>query len=185
MLALPTGVSGLGVVLLACGLVAAVALAAFLWTGLRASLGRGASGATALVAALALASALGPAPFFAWRIVQDLRYTTTLPGRIAERMGAYESFLDAASFDTIAAAIPPGDTYFVASTKEGGGLFFLPWARTALLPRIAVGDPHDADWLLTYGVDPRALGLEVEGVREIPTSYGGSAPRTYLARVAR
>jgi len=182
MLGLPTGVGAVGAALLACGLAAAAALAAASWSRLRAGLG---SGAPALVAALALVSALGPAPFLAYRIVQDLRYTTAIPGRVAERMGAYEGFLDGAAFDLVVAAIPPGDTFYAEFVKEQGGLNFLPWAQTALLPRIAVADPGEADWILTYGVDPRRVGVRVEDVREIPTSYGDRSPEMYLARVAR
>ena len=137
------------------------------------------------VASLALATGVAAAPFVAWRVVHDLRYTVQIPGFVAERIVPYENDLDGRVFDRLAAAIPEGDTYFVETTSGPGIDVFEGWARTFLLPRLAVSDPEVADWIVSMGVHPTLLGVRVSSVRIVPTSYGEDAPKTYLAKVVR
>lgn len=182
MIALPEDPGVGGAVVLALGLLLAAAAAPLFWRRLRFLLDpAGPAGPpAAIVLAVAIVSAVGTAPFLSWRVVQDLRSTSQISRFNAERIGAYEGNLNAAAFDTAAVLIPPGDTYFVAAVGLGKG-DFAAWARTFLLPRIAVESPSDAEWILTLGVDPRSVGVVVDGVRQID-AYGEG---TFIARVVR
>ena len=136
------------------------------------------------ISSLALATALAGAPYLCWRIVQDVRYTRGISEFVAERIGAYEYDLEGSAFDRLAARLPEQTTYFVDPGHTTGSGNFAEWARTALLPRIPVGTPQAAQWVVTLGVDPRTLGVELEDVQTVPTSYGPDAT-IYLGRVAR
>ena len=184
MIALPSSPGTYGTALIVAGLVLCSALGWVAWGRLRRLMGaRGATTAgVAGVLAAALASSVGLAPYLAWRVVQDLRYTSKIERQIVERIAAYENNLDGRSFDVVAGLMPRDAVFYVATSDPERGNFSL-WALSALLPRVAVSDPKQADWLLTQGIDPRTLGLRLASVRVIPTSYK-DAPPTYLARVA-
>lgn len=185
MLALPSGPGVFGTILLALGLALGAGLGFVAWRRLRALLGSaGAPGSSAaVVLAVALASSAGAAPFVAWRIVQDLRYTTGISRENAERIGAFENSLDGGVFDRVAAEMPATATYYVADSGGPASGDFRAWAQTVLLPRIAVSDPRRADWLLTFNRDPSTVGVAVTAVRRVPTSYG-KHQIVYLARIA-
>jgi hypothetical protein len=53
--------------------------------------------------------------------------------------------------------IPPHDRYYV----QTGSARIRFWTYTSLLPRIAVTDPRDADWIVSYRHDPRRLGIGI------------------------
>lgn len=189
MLALPDGVGRLGLVLLAVGAVAALVVAWRTYRSLAAASAPGGARCAwvpALVAA-SLGLAVAVAPFSAWRIVQDFRYTSRIDPFVAERIGAYENFLDATLFDDLIRRIPPGDRYYVrvspAIEPDRASHAFRVWALTALLPRRAVTNPGSADWIVTWGVEPRSIGAptgQVWRIRE--PKYG--FPAAYLAKVA-
>lgn len=181
MIALPSDPGVAGGVVLGLGVLAGILLGLVAWPRLCSALGahEPAGRPVAALLALAVASAFGTAPYLAWRIVQDLRYTTAIPRDVAERIGAYEGNLSGGTFDLVLEAIRPNETYYVAAGGGPGSGDFDAWAHTVLLPRIAVDDPAKADWILTLGVDPRSVGPKVGGVRVL-TSYGDGM---YLARV--
>ncbi len=52
-----------------------------------------------------------------------------------------------------------------------------PYTAYWLLPRARVDDPKQADWILSYGGDPKSLGLNLEGVVEV-------SPGLAIAQVA-
>jgi hypothetical protein len=189
MIALPSepGVAGLAV--LAGGLVLGAALGWRAWRRLRLLLlEQGRPGRLAAVLlALTFAVSASTAPYYAWRIVQDLRYTTRLSRDVAERIGAFESFLDARAFDVLRERIPADDSFYVRAKENlelaPATFAFRAWALASLLPRRAVADPWRANWLVTLGIDPRTLGVPLASVRVIPTAYGERLPPLYLARV--
>lgn len=140
------------------------------------------------VSALAAATAVAAAPFGAWRIVEDLRATTRLERGVAERIAAYQHYMDGTLYDRAAAAMLPGDTYFAHASREVpdevSRTVFRWYALDRLLPRRAVLRPERADWLLLWGGDPRGFGVPVEEVRTIAEPRNGF-PAAYLARVRR
>jgi hypothetical protein len=167
--------------LLAAGALLGVAVAVLGWRALRPELAGRAPGAVAGIAVAALAVAVGAAPFLGWRIVQDLRYTTSLPRSVVERIVPYENDLDTAAFDLLETAIPAGETFYVATSPEEE--VFADYVRAVLLPQIAVADPASAQWIVTLGVDPRTLGPRIADVEEI-TARDDRQPSIYVARVA-
>ena len=180
MLALPEGIGALGLLLLAVGTVAGLGAG---WVAMRAA---GGDRAQAALLAVALALAVAVAPFSAWRIVQDFRYTSRIAEPVAERIGAYENYLDGSAFDDLARLIPPGDRYYVRVAREiepeSAAHAFRVWGLTALLPRRAATNPANADWIVTWGVDPRYVRLGVGRVWRIREPKHGF-PAIYLARV--
>ena len=183
MLALPSEPGTIGLVLLGVGavtgLIAGIAVARVLASHARI-------GVAAAVGTM-IAAAVASAPFTSWRLVQDIRYTARIDGSTAERIGAYENYLDATIFDELLARIPSSDRYYVRVSDtvrpESAAYAFHVWGLTWLLPRRAVTDPEDADWLVTWGVDPYDVGVELSRVWRIRRpAYG--FPATFLAEVA-
>jgi hypothetical protein len=188
VLALPNEVGGAEIALLVAGALLGLAAAWVVRRRLLALLPVAPARApVALVAAAALATAVGLAPFTAWRVAQDIRYTSGISRPVAERIGAYENYLDGSAFDDIAAAVPPRATYYVTADEgiepERARSAFSVWAYTALLPRRAVARPDEAGWLVTWGVHPSELGVPVDDVRRVRESKYGFPP-AWLARVA-
>ena len=48
-----------------------------------------------------------------------------------------------------------------------GHLMAAPFSAYWLLPRRYTGDPHRADWILSFGADPSTLGVKVEVVEDL------------------
>jgi hypothetical protein len=191
VIALPTSPGAVGAALLACGCVigAIVAVLSYRRFGPVRWNARTPEGAVAGVAAVALATAIGAAPYLSWRIVQDLRYTTRIDAFVAERIGAYEHDLEGRAFDRLAMMIPERATYYVDAYPDApGDPDFEQWTRYALLPRLAVSSPERADWVIILGANPRFWldgGLvPLSSVRELETSYGPRAT-IYVGEVAR
>ena len=185
VIALPSAPGTFGTALIVLGLILGAVVAAVAWRRLRVLLAPtgGATSGVAAVLAAALASSVGLAPFIAWRIVQDVRYTTMIPRPTVERIAAFENNLSGDAFDRIASVLPRDATYYVKvadPTKQN----FEFWARSVFLPRIAVADPQEAEWLVLQGIDPLTLGVRIASVKAIPTSYKDDPP-VYVARVAR
>lgn len=142
--------------------------------------------AGAIGAALA-ASTLAVAPVTAWAMVSDIRASLRLSARDAERIGPEENGLDTSVTDRVAGLIPRDDTYalvFPERVDPDRALVFRLWSLSGLLPRVAVTDPSTSDWIVSWGVPPRGLGVPVDEVHllEFP---GGSDPPVYVARVSR
>jgi len=59
------------------------------------------------------------------------------------------------------------------------------WTFTSLLPRIAVDDPHKADWIVSYRADPRTLGVPLASRHTIRHVYTNGAFSIVLAKVKK
>ena len=120
-------------------------------------------------------------------MISDIRASHRLSSRDAERIGPEHNELDTSVIDRVAAIIPRDATYAVSFSDrldpDLASVFRL-WSLSALLPRIAVTDPSSADWIVSWGVAPRGLGLPVTDVHrlELPRE---SDPPVYVARVRR
>ena len=77
--------------------------------------------------------------------------------------------------------IPKHDRYYLQT--DYGLIHF--WTFTSLLPRIAVDDVRDADWVISYRTDPHALGVRFSSVRTIRHVYVSGSYSMLLAKVAR
>lgn len=132
-----------------------------------------------------VATTLGAAPFVGWRIVEDIRYTSSIDPWLAPRYGVSVSRVHPEIFDNAAARIPPGDTYYLASApglERGARASFREWALGYLLPRVAVSDPERARWILTLGVDPASVGPPISRTWVVKGPVSGLPP-AYLGEV--
>lgn len=181
---LPQHPGAVGLAVLALGLVVGALY------GLRAR--RRVSGAfvgqpsVAWVVVLLVAVGIGTAPFIAWRIVEDIRYTSSIDAWLVPRYGVSVYEVHPEIFDNAAARIPAGDTYYVISDPgldRTSRAAFRQWALGYLLPRVAVADPGDAQWILTLGVRPASIGGPIERTWVLKGSVNGLPP-AYLGKVA-
>ena len=134
-----------------------------------------------------LGSTVAAAPFVAWRIVQDTRYTSKLTRAEAERAGGESAHVDPQIIASLGERIPRHGTYAVVASPLVGGQItaFTQWAGYSLLPRTQAATPARAEWILSWDRDPRALGVRISSERKQVTT-GGPSPHTYyLARVQR
>jgi hypothetical protein len=140
----------------------------------------------ALVVTTMLAVGIAAVPYATWRIVEDIRYTSALDPWLAQNYGVSVYEVHPALYDRVRALVPAGDTYYLRAGKTrdpASAEAFRQWALTALLPRVSVVDPSQAQWLLTLGVDPRAIGPPVDRVWLVRQA-GQGVPAAYLGRVA-
>ena len=77
--------------------------------------------------------------------------------------------------------IPKHDRYYLQTNY---GLVHF-WTFTSLLPRIAVDDPHQADWIISYRADPLALGVPLESLHTIRHVYTNGDYSIVLAKVKK
>jgi hypothetical protein len=177
------GATGLAVVALGLLLGTGAWLLARRWVA--AGLGRDARDPVTLLLATTLAAGVAAVPLATWRIVEDIRYTSSLDSWLADNYGVSVYEVHPALYDELRRLIPPGDTYYLRAgrtqdpTSAGA---FREWALGILLPRVAVESPDDADWLVTLGVDPRSVGPRVDRVWVVHPA-GQGVPAAYLGRV--
>lgn len=154
MVGVPSGLGAVGGVLLAVGALIAVAVALLL-------VRRGPASSAPLggLVALTLGVALGSVPVSVWRIVEDLRFTTSLDPVQARGAGPIQSYLPPYLLDRVPRLMPRGDTYYASASGVNriARQAFPALALRALFPRISVDRPAEADWIVTLGVDPRRL----------------------------
>jgi hypothetical protein len=127
---------------------------------------------------LALLAAVGVG---LWRIPGALRSSQRAVDAVRGLTPAERSLLPARSFDIstelfVAAAkdLPADATFYVATGTKGldvSNEFVLPktpiFAAYWLLPRRETNDPQQADWVLSYGADVNALGLDYSRVIDV------------------
>ena len=181
MLGLPASPGVVGVALLLAG--AAVGLAVGVLLGRRQLAAFGAAGRLVAVAA---AVTVGALPYTLWRIGEDVRYTSELDSYERAGAGPIQTFLQPYLLDPVVPLIPREATYFTAVSdgiRREARQGFVPLAYTVLFPRISVERPEQADWIVSWGLDPRTLGVEVEGVRRVRGAQAGYPP-LWVARVA-
>ena len=135
--------------------------------------------------AVALASGLKDLPgTWDWLSGQRSQFEHLSTRDRAEEPGTAQ-LLPVDAFDFFRSKLRAGDRYYLA-VKRGGfsagvdrataGRIF---GRFYLLPSIQVDSPQKADVVLTVGIDPRSLGVAVDGVEK----YGGG--NYFVARVRR
>jgi len=179
MLGLPSAPGVLGVALLVLGLIGAAS--ATWWVR-----GRLGSDPVTWVLAGAFALSIGLGPFFVWRFVEDIRYTSGLAGSDRDGAGPIQAFLQPYLLDTVPPLIPEGDTYAVvagASVPEDSRPGFPALALNVLFPRISVAKPAEADWLVAWGVRPGRVASVSKVI--VAQQRSGAYPALYVARIAR
>ncbi len=182
MLGLPASPGPVGAAMLVLGLVLGLAAAYAAWRGPL----RGWERVAALAVALTIGTAVGFVPFSAWRMVEDMRFTSGLNDEEAEGAGPIHNFIQPYLLDDVRALIPEGDTYAAVAgpaIREDVARTAFPYlALTRLFPRVAVERPADADWIVAWGADPRELGVAVADVRTVRPAQG-PFPAVVVARV--
>jgi len=175
----------IGLLILAVGLVAG---ALYAWRALpRLEPDVGGSRSVSWIIVALLVTTVGTAPFLAWRVVEDIRYTRQVDPWVAPRYGVSVFGVHPEIFDNAALRIPPGETYYLASSpglERAVKAAFREWALGYLLPRVATADPDQAQWILTLGVDPASVGPPVARTWRLKESVNGLPP-AYLGEVAR
>jgi hypothetical protein len=141
--------------LIALGLVSALAALAVLR---RRAVPRDRAGAAA---AICLVVAAGATPYVLWRVGEDLRYTTRLHGYDVRAAGPVQAYLPGYLVDGAASVIPVGSTYATVVSPRvrwaTARKAFPPLALTALFPRRSVAEPRDAEFVVTWGIEPRRV----------------------------
>jgi hypothetical protein len=146
-------------------------------------------GRPALVAcALAVAATVGAG---AWRLPGVFRATDDAVAQVRGLSRTERTLVPARSFDldtdlyvAAAGAIPPGATYAFVSGPASNASSDVVLAKAPvfagywLLPRRLVGDADEADWIVSYGGDLKALGLRYRRIVDV-------SPGFQLAEVAR
>jgi len=77
--------------------------------------------------------------------------------------------------------IPEHDRYYLQT--DYGLIHF--WTFTSLLPRIAVQNVDDADWVISYRADPKVLGARLESLHTIRHVYANGAYSMVVGKVVR
>ena len=125
--------------------------------------------ATAVACAL-LATVAVSLPFTALAIVKDIRAARSYTPFEAARVGPEDNGLDTTIVDRIARLVPRHATYVLVLDPgiepDLSGVFRV-WALVDLLPRVAVRDPKDAEWVVALGKRPEALGVRARDVRAV------------------
>jgi len=184
MLGLPGTLGAVGGALLLAGLAAA-AVGAWLLRGRIAAASR-LDGVPAAALACTLAVAVGTLPFFAWRVAKAIDFTAGLDANYRDGAGPIQAFVQPYLLDGVKPLLPRDATYYAVaspSLRKAQRDAFGPLALLTFFPRISVARPGDADWIVTWGVDPRTLGTPLRSSRVVRPAQG-PFPAVYLARVA-
>jgi hypothetical protein len=140
----------------------------------------------AAAAALSLLVTAGAAPFLAWRVVDDLRYTTRLTPYDRSVAGPVQAYLQPYLLDRVPSLIPVGDTYATAVGQSvpyyAARKAFPALALQTLFPRIST-TPDRAQWIVSWGERPSAVARVGKVVVARPAS--ASYPALYVAKVLR
>jgi hypothetical protein len=140
------------------------------------------------VVVVAVAAAILMAPLLGWIHLHEAVSSARLSPTEAAAVGAREAGLDPTVFDRLVRIIPAHATYWVdlsprIRTSDVAKTFPL-WASGALLPRLAVARPEEADWIVIWGYSPKRLGVEVRGLRVLRVRAALRLP-VYVAQVVR
>jgi hypothetical protein len=147
-----------------------------------------ASRITDVVVRSGLVAAVLVAPLLVWTQVHRTVTSAGLSRTAAAELGAKRAGLDPTVFDRLREVVPPHATYWVGTSRlirpSATRQAFPLWASGALLPRVAVTRPDSADWVVTWGYDPRRLPVEVTDVRVLDVRAPPRLP-VYVGRVVR
>jgi hypothetical protein len=139
------------------------------------------------IVALLLGSTVAAAPFTLWRVVEDIRETGPVSAEHARYVGAETKLIDGELAERIGAPIANQATYFVAVAADAHSEIresLALWLGYALVPRRRVREPEDADWIVTWGATPRALGLRAGEPRLVGRNRLVDREPVYLAPAA-
>ncbi len=180
MLGAPSGLGVAG----AAWLLAGFLVAAIITWRRRGSLS---TDLTGRAAAACLVVTLAVAPYFARRIVEDLRVTTAMTDYELSVAGPVQAYLQPYLLDPVTRVIPPGATYAVA---QGPGVphpearaALAPLAMIKLFPRKEVSDPRQADWVIAWGIDIHDVAPVATAIVARPEQAG--YPAVVVGRVRR
>jgi hypothetical protein len=138
--------------------------------------------------AVGCAAAVLMAPLLIWIDVRSTKTSARLGPSAAADVGARDAGLDPTVFTRIAQIVPAHATYWIDTSSTIGSSTarqaFPVWASGSLLPRIAVAEPDEADWVVIWGYSPRRLRIDVVGLRVLAVRTPPRLP-VYVARVAR
>lgn len=166
MLGVPGSPGAVGWALLLAGLLVAAALGYRLRTRLPRE-------PIPAAAAISLLVTLGAAPFLAWRIVDDLRYTTALTVYDRSVAGPVQSYLQPYLLDRVPSLIPADDTYATAVGPavryDAARKAFPSLALQTLFPRRST-TPERAQWIVSWGIRPDAVAPVTDVVVARPAS---------------
>lgn len=181
MLGVPASPGATGWALIAAGLLLAGSI---VWLA-RDHVRRSPIHVAAALAALALTA--GIIPYLVWRIGEDLRYTSRLDSYTAANAGPIQAYLPGYLLDSVAHFVPPSATYATVVSPR------VPWAparvgfpalaKQALFPRRSVAAPASADYVVSWGVDPRRIA-PVSKVWVARPAFA-SNPTVFVGKVAR
>jgi hypothetical protein len=153
--------------------------------------GRAALTPTRLARALleiGVAAAILMTPLLGWIHVHRTVDSARLSPTAAAGLGAKEVGLDATVFDRLARIVPPHATYWIDTSprirSSVSRQAFPLWASGALLPRIAVARPGEAQWIVVWGYSPARLRVEVRELRVLAVRSTPKLP-VYVAEVVR
>ncbi len=122
--------------------------------------------AAALIVALSLLSAVKQLPDSVREVDSRVRDNAELSGLERDLAPARFVGLNPTIILRAEELLPPDAVFYVArgpgqsSTLDAAAPFSAYW----LLPRRHTDDPHQAEWILSFGADPAALGVDVEVV---------------------
>jgi hypothetical protein len=111
---------------------------------------------------LALGATVAGMPYTLWRVSEDIRATWTVGPAHARYVGAETKLIDGELAARVGEVLPRGATYYVAVAPDAFAEIQAslgPWLGYALVPRLQVREPEDADWIVTWGATPDELGL--------------------------
>ena len=124
-------------------------------------------------------------PYIVWRVVEDLRYTTTLHGYDAAAAGPVQAYLPGYLLDDVPRLIPLGATYATAVDpaipRRTVRVAFPFLALQTLFPRRSVADPSRADYVVTLGLRPSRVAHTSRVWLARPAS--GGLPAVFVGRV--
>jgi hypothetical protein len=122
------------------------------------------------VAVALLASVAATAPFSAWAVIKDIRVVHDYSAFSAERVGPEDNGIDTRVIDGIARSVPRHDSYAIVFSPRLDPTVAVPfriWTLTMLLPREVVATPAEAQWVITFGAAPAALGLHLRDTTRV------------------
>jgi len=128
------------------------------------------------VLVVSVGAALFITPLLALSAVENIGSHKSLTAREKASWGANLAGIDPEAFTEAAQIIPPRARYYIAVTPSlpsFARMSFAAWGSGTLLPRIAVDDPAQAVWIISWGRLPRLSGIRVERARRLETAPRG------------
>jgi hypothetical protein len=136
--------------------------------------------------AIALLALVVSVPYIVWRVVEDVRYTTSLDAYQRQSAGPIQAFLPGYLVERADTIVPPGDTYatFVGPSVPNAiaRKAFPSLVLLSLFPRRSASR-SDAQWIIAWGV-PRAKLARLGAVQLVHSSLG-PLPPVYAVAVPR